>query len=175
MLSGQRWAQEGEKLFAAGRYAQAAQAFAQAEAWYSSHQEKVLAAEMKANRGVALLQQGQAEAAYELLQELPAFFEAQGDLRRAGMAWGNLAAALEALSRWEEAQEAYRRAWRLLEQAGEGESVAYVAQALSRLQLRRFRPLEAVVTMEQGLAASPRRAHRWLRRLLRAPFRLSGR
>ncbi len=175
MSQGQHWAQEGEAHFAAGRYGQAAQAFAQAEAWFTDHGDPLRAAEMRANRGVALLQQGDAQAAYEVLHDLPAFFSQQHDTRRAGLAWGNVAAALEALGRTEEAAEAYRTAWRLLEEAGDGEAVAYVAQALSRLQLRAKRPLEALVTYDQGLAASPRGLHRWLRRLLRAPFRWSGR
>ena len=175
MDRGEHGARLGEAHFAAGRYPQAVQAFAQAEAWYASQGDSLKAAEMRANRAVALLQQNRPQDAYDLLQNLPAFFEAQGDLRRAGMAWGNVAAALEALGRLDEAHDAYRTAWRLLEQTGQDEHVAYVAQALSRLQLRTRRPLDAVVTMDQGLAASPRRLHRWLRRLLRAPFRLTGR
>ncbi len=175
MDEGQRWAREGESHFAAGRYAQAVQAFSQAEAWFAEHDRPVQAAEMRANRGVALLQQGEAQAAYEVLRDLPAFFAQHDDTRRAGLAWGNLAAALEALGRRDEAVEAYRTAWRLLEEAGDGDAVAYVAQALSRLQLQAKRPLDALVTYDQGLAASSRRLHQLVRRLLRAPFRLSGR
>ncbi len=172
MHDGSHWAREGEAHFRAGRHRQAAEAFAQAQAWYAQHDQPVLAAEMRANRAVALLQAGQAQQAYELLHDLPDFFAAQGDARRTGLAWGNLAAALEALGRLDEAQDAYRTAWQWLEQAGDGEAVAYVAQALSRLQLRNKRPLDAVLTFDQGLASSPKRLHRWLRRLLRAPFRL---
>ncbi len=175
MPTGTTWAREGDAHFAAQRYAQAAQAYAQAAAWFTARQEPVRAAEMRANQAVALLQQQRAAEALALLQDLPAFFAEQGDTHRAGLAWGNLAAALEALGRTDEAVAAYRQAWRLLEEAGDGDAVAYVAQALSRLQLRAKRPLDAVVTLDQGLAASPRRLHRWLRRLLRAPFRLSGR
>lgn len=175
MSQGQRWAREGNAHFAAGRYRQAAQSFAQAEAWFAQHQQPAQAAEMRANRAVALLQQGRAQEAHDLLHDLPAFFEAQGDIRRAGLAWGNLAAALEALGRRDAAEAAYRASWRLLEQAGDSEGAAYAAQALSRLQLRARRPLDALVTFDQGLASSSSPLHRWVRRLLRLPFRLSGR
>ncbi|NPA30959.1 MAG: tetratricopeptide repeat protein [Chloroflexi bacterium] len=167
MHEGQRWAQEGETHFAAGRYRQAEEAFSQAEAWYAAHEQPLRAAEMRANRGVAALQRGDASTAYELLHDLPALFAAHHDLRRAGQAWGNVAAALEALGRVDEAQDAYRRAWQMLEQAGDHEAVAYVAQALSRLQLRARKPWAAVALMDQGLSRSPKPLHRWLHRLLR--------
>ncbi|NPA06458.1 MAG: hypothetical protein GXO54_03540 [Chloroflexi bacterium] len=167
-------ADQAARAFRRGKYDQAAALYARAAEAYDAAGQALLAAEMRSNQAVALLQAERPADALALLEPLPAFFAQHQDLRREGLAWGNIGSALEALGRVDEAMEAYRRAWKRLEAAGEGEAVAYVAQALSRLQLNQKRPLEALVTMDQGLAASPKGLHRRLRALLRWPFRFLG-
>ncbi|NPA26791.1 MAG: hypothetical protein GXO36_04250 [Chloroflexi bacterium] len=167
-------AEQATRAFRRGRYAEAAALYARAAQAYDAAGQPLLAAEMRSNQAVALLQADQPGEALRVLEPLPAVFAQHDDARREGLAWGNIGSALEALGRTDEAVQAYRRAWKLLEAAGEGEAVAYVAQALSRLQLRQNRPLEALVTMDQGLASSPKRLHQRLRALLRWPFRFLG-
>ncbi len=99
-----------------------------------------------------------------------------GDVRRQGMALGNLGAALEADGRIEEAVDAYEQSADLLKQVGESEFRANVMQSLSRLQLRTGRQFEALATMEAGLEGieRPNTQQRFLKKLLKLPYKYMG-
>ncbi len=170
--SGTELSKQAKRAYEAGQYAQAAALFAQAQKAYQQAGDALMAAEMANNASVAALQQGDAEAALQYARPTPEVFLQAQDARRAGMAWGNVAAALEALGRLDEALEAYGQAADLLREADEPELRLHVMQAISALQLRTGRQLEALASMQAGLdgIARPSPKQRLLKRLLRVPF-----
>ncbi|MBA4380138.1 MAG: hypothetical protein C0393_05590, partial [Anaerolinea sp.] len=150
-LSPRQLEKEGKSAYARADYPSAAKAFAEAAAAYSAQDEPLMAAEMKNNQSVALLQSRQARAALEAVTGTEAVFAAAGDNRRQGMALANQAAALEALRRRDEAFAAYQTSAEILEKAGEADLRAEVLRALARLQARSGKMTEAVISMQSGL------------------------
>ena len=90
---------------------------------------------MKNNLSVALLQAGNAQAAYEPPQAQTKFSPGQSDLKRQAMAFGNQAAALEALKKLDQALEAYERSAALFAEAGETEMRSMVLQSAASDQI----------------------------------------
>ena len=162
----------GKRAYENGRYAQAAALFLQARDAWKEHNEPLEAAEAANNASVAFLQAGEAQTALDVVRGTAEIFTQAGDLKRAGMAWGNIAAALEALERLDEALDAYQQSADLLKRAGESDLRLHVMQAISALQLRSGRQLEALASMQAGLDGvgklTPKQ--RFLRRLLQIPM-----
>jgi hypothetical protein len=127
-----------------------------------------MAAEMKNNQGVALLQGKQAQAALEAVGGTEAVFEQAGDLRRQGMALANQASALAVLKRREEAATLYERAADVLAQAGEDQLRADVMRSLAALKVRKGQGLDALIAMQDGLGGvkAPTLKQRILKKLL---------
>ncbi len=167
---------QGKSAYQQGDFIAAARAFDAAGDSYSVSGDELNAAEMRNNSSVAYLQAGEAQAALVAVEGTPAIFATAGDLRRQGMALGNLAAALEAMNRLEEATKAYLQSAELLESIGEKDLRAYVMKSLSALQLRSGRHIEALSTMQAGLDGieHPKPQQRLLKRLLNVPFKFLG-
>jgi tetratricopeptide (TPR) repeat protein len=162
--------------YRAGRLEEAAGEFARAEAGFAQQGDHLQRAEMANNRAVVLLALERPSEARAAVAGTEAVFLAAGDQARAGKALGNLAAALEGENQWGAAESAYRRAITCFTEAGDDESRAHTLQALSRLHLRRGRPLEAVAAMDAGLEARPAGlSRRFLRWLIALPSRFLGR
>lgn len=162
--------------YRAGRLEEAAREFARAESGFAQQGDRLQQAEMANNRAVVLLALGRPSEARAAAAGTEEVFLAAGDKSRAGKALGNLAAALEGESEWGGAESAYRRAIACFTEAGDDESRAHTLQALSRLHLRRGRPLEAVAAMDAGLEARPAGiSRRFLRWLIGLPSRFLGR
>ncbi|KAF0108376.1 MAG: hypothetical protein FD146_950 [Anaerolineaceae bacterium] len=162
-------AEEGKRLYADGKYLLAAEVFASAARAFAAQGDAPMAAEMKNNQCVALLQGKQVQAALEAVSDTEAVFAGAGDLRRQGMALANQAAALEALKRRAEAADLYERAASLLEQAGEDQLRADVLRSLSALKARKGQGLDALIAMQDGLGGvkAPTLKQRILKQLLR--------
>ena len=176
-LNPKQLADEGKSAFQREDYVAAAKAFQAAAQGYGSSGDELNAAEMRNNSSVALLKSGDAQASFQAVEGTAAIFAAAGDIRRQGLALGNLGAALEAIDRKQEAAEAYEQSADLLKQAGEEQMRAHVLQSLSKLQLRSGRQIEALATMEAGIESfeHPSFKQRLLKKLLHWPFRLLGR
>jgi tetratricopeptide (TPR) repeat protein len=162
-------AEEGKRLYQLGETLKAAETFAAAAAAYTAQKDAPMAAEMKNNQCVALLQGKQAQAALDAVEGTDAIFEQRGDFRRQGMALANQAAALEALKQREEAASLYESAADLLAQAGEEQLRADVMRSLAALKVRKGRGLDALITMQDGLGGvkAPTLKQRILKKLLR--------
>ena len=173
------WRLENQAItaFREGRLEDAIDGFAAARQAFLDKGNLGKEAEMASNLSVALLQAEQPQKALEAIKNIPTVFLDLGDMDRAALAYGNLGSALEACGDHDLAEDAYRHAMDLFTNLGDTEQHNYTLQALSRLQLRRGQPLEAVTTMQIGLEnqENPNFIHRLLRRLLRLPFRLFGR
>lgn len=163
--------------FQAGQLDFAIQAFRSARDAYRQDGDHLKAAEMANNESVALLQSGRLQEALQAVKGTQETFLDAGDERRAALAWGNLGAALEACGDLAAAEDAYRRATAMFANLDDDEARAYTHQALSRLQIRQGRAVEAVATMQAGLETGRRLSlrDRILRFLLSLPSRLTGR
>lgn len=169
--------QAGTKAYSSGDYLVAAQHFEAASIGFTAQGDELNAAEMANNLSVALLQAGDAQASLDATLGTPAIFEAAQDTKRQAMAIGNAAAALDALDRKEEAEEAYTQCINLFDELGEKDLQAKVFQSLSQLQLRSGRQLEALATMQAGIAdiKHPNLLQRMTKKLLKIPFKFLDR
>ncbi len=169
--------ESGKAAFEAGEFQRAAELFQAAADGFRQAGQLIDSAEMNNNLSVALLHAGEAEAALQAVDGTPEFFGREGDRRRQAMAFGNQGAALAALDRPDEAEAAYQESAALLRDLGEDELHASVMRAVSELQLKGGRHLEAVASMQTGLDGikKPKLQQRMLRRLLKMPFKLINR
>ena len=165
-------AEAAKSIFQQGNFTQAAGEFAHLAQSYADLGDVLMAAEMRNNQSVSLLQAGQAAAALDLVLDTDKIFAQAGDLRRQGLALGNRAAALEALGRADEAARDYDQAADLLDRAGEGDLRAMVLKSRAALDLKRGKVTDSAVNMMGHLASleKPTLFQRFLKFLLR--FRL---
>jgi len=173
-LSVKQLVTEGKTGYQSGDYLAAAKAFEAAAQGLYSAGDDLAAAEMRNNSSVAYLKAGDGKAALQVVEGTPAIFGAAGDIRRQGIALGNLGAALEATSQLKQAAQAYEQSADLLKRVGDHDLRAYVMQSLSSLQMRSGRQLEALATMQSGLEEieHPTPKQSFLKRLLRVPSKL---
>jgi tetratricopeptide (TPR) repeat protein len=160
---------EGKRAFEDRQFERAADLFRRAAQSYTLGRAGLLAAEMQNNLSVALLQAGRPAEALEAVLGTDQVFAGANDLKRQGMAWGNQAAALEALRRPDEALAAYERAGELLRRAGEGELLAIVKKSAAGLRLKRGQVGQSALDMIGSLEAreKPSLFDRFLKFLLR--------
>ena len=157
------------KVYQDGDFENAARLYGEAASAFQAQGNVLDAAEMKNNQSVAFLQSGNAQASYDAALGTPEIFSAVGDFRREGMAYGNQATALVSLKRLDEAANLYRLAADVLEKAGEDQMRASVMQAVAGIQLRKGKIMEALLSMQIGLAGvkQPTLKQKILRGLLR--------
>jgi tetratricopeptide (TPR) repeat protein len=165
----QQLAEQGKQAFADKDFDQAASFFTQAASAYEASDDTLNATEMKNNLSVALLQAGNAQAAYEAAAGTDEIFAGLGDVKRQAMAFGNQAAALEALKKLDQALEAYERSADLFAEAGESEMRSMVLQSAAALKLRRGKMMDSALSMIGSVEATkkPNLLQRFLRFLIR--------
>jgi len=175
-LTPQQIAKEAQSAYKMGDYASAAQSFEAARQSYLAADNPLMAAEMANNLSVALLQTGDPQGALQAVEGTAALFSEAGDQKRQALALGNQAAALEALKRLEEAEQAYWQSAEILKTLGETDLRLSVMQSISALQLRSGRQLQAVATMQSGVEniEKPTSKQRLLKRLLKIPLKMMG-
>lgn len=163
-------------LYRQGQAAQAVEIFLELEEIYRAQGNDLKGDEMANNLAVALLELDQAERAIALVEATPQRFLAAGEPILAAQAYGNLGAAMAAADRVEEAEQAYRQSLQLFQEQGHDEGMTFAGQALSQLQLKQGRPLEALASVEASLEGQkkPGLRQRLMRTLLKLPFRLTG-
>ncbi len=168
---------DAKKSYQMGDFMESAHTFEAAALGYLNSGDELMASEMRNNSSVAFLQAGEVESALHAVMGTEAIFAKAGDIRRQGIALGNLGAALEAMDRLDEAVDAYVQSADLLKQAEEADLRMHVMRSLSGLQLRTGRQIEALGTMQAGLADidKPSLKQRLLKRLLNMPYKLMNR
>jgi tetratricopeptide (TPR) repeat protein len=162
-------AEQGKQAFAAKNFDQAASLFTEAASAYAALDDPLNAAEMKNNLSVALLQAGNAKAALDAAAGTDEIFAQAKDVKRQAMAFGNQAAALEALKKPDQALEAYEHSAALFAEAGESEMRSIVLQSAAALKLRRGKMLDSALSMIGSVESTkkPNLMQRFLRFLLR--------
>jgi tetratricopeptide (TPR) repeat protein len=173
-LEGQ--AKEAMDQYRHGQAKQAVETFLKLEEIYRAQGNQTKADEMANNLAVALLELDQAERAVALVEDTPQRFLSADEPILAAQAYGNLGAALATANRVEEAEQAYRQSLELFQAHGHDEGMTFAGQALSQLQLKQGRALEALASMEASIESQkkPGLRQRLMRTLLKLPFRLTG-
>jgi tetratricopeptide (TPR) repeat protein len=168
---------EALAAFREGRLDLAIELFQAAYKAYKQSGDALKSAEIANNMSVALLKTARPQEALQAVEGTQSIFQSAGDEHRAALAWGNLAAALEACGDLAAAEEAYKQATTRFAKLDDDENRAYTHQALSRVQIRQGRAVEAVTTMQTGLESKQGLSirNRVLRFLLNLPSRLTGR
>lgn len=166
-----------EKAFREGNYLDALEGFEAAANAYQAQGQEILAAEMWSNCSVALVQLGRGEDAVNVLKPALLLFQEKDDLERLGIAYGNLASALEACGHYLEAQDAYLQSAELLEKCGKSELRLHALKALSQLQLKQGKQLQALATFQSALEDAPRLnlRQKMLKKLMEIPWKLMPR
>jgi tetratricopeptide (TPR) repeat protein len=144
-------AEQGKQAFKKKNFAEAAELFNQAADGFTYGRDGLLAAEMKNNMSVALLQAGKPQEALDAVLGTDKYFEEAKDIKRQGMAFGNQAAALEALNCYDEAIIAYERSAELFAQAGEGDLRAMVMKSAAGIKLKTGKVTESAFKMMGSL------------------------
>ncbi len=165
---------EGKSAYGEKDYQQAADLFLAAEEGYRLKGEAVKAAEMANNRCVALIQAGENQDALDAVKDTIEIFEQDGETLLQAMALGNRASAYQALGELDLAIADYEQAEQLFRQLGKKDLRLDVSKSLSALQMRQGKTLEALGTMQAGVAEieRPTLKQRILKKLLSLPSRL---
>lgn len=177
ILSVQELVKEAQGAYQGGDYLRAARTFEAAANALNAQGNSLEAAEQQNNSCVAYLQAGESQAAVTAVERTVEVFAAAGDVRRQGLALGNLGSALDAAGRLDEAALAYQRSAEALRDTGETQMRLHVLQSLSALQLRTGRQLQALATMQAGLNGAGKLTvqQRMLKKILDIPFKMLGR
>lgn len=144
---------QGKQAFQEKRFDEAAEYFRQAAEGYTLERAILLAAEMKNNMSVALLQAGKPQASLDAALGTDEVFAGANDIKRQAMAVGNQAAALEELKRYEEALERYERSAELFRQAGEDDLRSMVMKSAAAIKLKTGNITESAFKMMGSLDA----------------------
>jgi tetratricopeptide (TPR) repeat protein len=142
---------QGLALFRQDRLAEAAERFTQAAALFTTEGQAPAAAEMRNNLAVIHLADKNWPAALEAVTGTPEVFRAAGDRLREAQALSNLAAANEGLGELETAAEGYVAAIEIFTELGEKENRSACWKALSGLQVKQDKKLQALASMQAGL------------------------
>ena len=146
-------AEQGKQAFRNKQFDEAAELFRQAAEGFSLGRAGLLAAEMKNNLSVALLQAGKAQESLDAAMGTDNIFAEAKDIKSQGMALGNQAAAFEALNRFDEAIAAYERSAELFAEAGEGDLRSMVMKSAAAIKLKTGKVTESAFKMMGSLDA----------------------
>jgi tetratricopeptide (TPR) repeat protein len=162
-------ADQGRSAFEAKKFDEAAGFFQKAVDGFTRGRNDLMAAEMKNNMSVALLQAGKPQQALDAVTDTDTLFENANDIKRQAMALANQAAALEALDRPDEAIQKYETSAELFHRIHEGDMQALVKKSVAAIELKRGRVTSSAFKMMRMLEAreKPSLFERLLRYFLR--------
>lgn len=143
----------GKQAYQNKHYDEAAEYFRQAAEGYTLGRAGLLAAEMRNNMSVALLQAGKPQEAFDAALGTDQVFAGANDIKRQAMALGNQAAALEELHRFDEAIAAYERSAELFSSVNEGDLRASVMKSAAALKLRTGKITDSAFKMMGSIEA----------------------
>ena len=147
---------QGLAFYHQEKWPEAAERFAQAASLFDAQNDPLQAAETRNNLAVVRLAQQDWDGALAAVQETPAVFAAAGDRLRQAQALGNLANAHDGAGHLAQAAELYEQAIELFTELGETETRAACWKALSGVQLKQDKKLQALASMQSGLKLSPK-------------------
>jgi tetratricopeptide (TPR) repeat protein len=146
----------GLAAFRADRLDEAAERFTAAAEAFAAAGEPVEAAEARNNLAVVRLALKDWPGALAAVSGTPETFRAAGDRLREAQALANRAAALDGAGDLEAAAEDYVTAIEIFSELGETETRAACWKALSALQIKQDKKLQALASMQAGLNLTPK-------------------
>jgi len=169
--------EQGLAFFGKDQYPEAAERFAQAAEAYAAQGEALQAAEARNDLGVVRLAQQDWDGALAAVEGTPEIFAAAGDRLRQAQAIANQANAHDGAGHLEQAAAGYEQAIDLFTELGEKETRASCWKALSGVQLKQDKKLQALASMQAGLKLAPKLSARekTLKGLLDKAIGLMGR
>ena len=168
--------EQGLAYYRQEQYAEAAERFGQSAEAYAAQGDPLAAAEARNNLAVVRLAQEDWGAALAAVEGTPEVFAAAGDRLRQAQAIANLANAHEGAGHLDPAADNYERAIELFTELGETETRAACWKALSGVQIKQDKKLQAMASMQAGLKLAPKLSPRekTLKGLLDQAFKLMG-
>ena len=168
--------EQGLAFYRQEQYAEAAERFAQSAEAYTAQAEPLAAAEARNNLAVVRLAQQDWQAALAAVEGTPQVFAAAGDRLRQAQAIANLANAHDGAGHLDPASDNYERAIELFTELGETDTRAACWKALSGVQIKQDKKLQAMASMQAGLKLAPKLSGRekTLKGLLDQAFKLMG-
>lgn len=160
------------KLYRDGSLNESIPLFEQARAAYLAQGEAAKAASVANDLGVVYYLAGRRDEARRILEDARAVFERMGEVAGQARALGNIAQVLNRAGDQAGAEEHYQHAAELFHHIGERALEYDTYRALSQMQLRRGRWLEALAAYDRALAAKGGAGA--LRAFLQIPLRLLG-
>jgi len=138
---------QGKNAYQNKKFKEAVDLFRQAAEGYTLEHASLLAAEMKNNMSVALLQAGKPQESLDAALGTEKIFARAKEIKRQAMSLGNQAAALEALKRYDEAYANYELSAELFKQINEGDLRSMVMKSAAGIKLRTGRISESAFKM----------------------------
>jgi tetratricopeptide (TPR) repeat protein len=164
---------QANQLYKRKKYLEAAELFQEIAEECLMQENEFEAAEMKNNASVAWLLSGDAQKALDAAKDTHFVFETAQNLKQAGMAYGNQAAAYQALNELKTALDYYKTSSELLNEAGETEFRSIVLKQISQLQLQTGEHMQALASMNTALDSSEQLngKEKFLQRMLKKIFK----
>jgi tetratricopeptide (TPR) repeat protein len=147
--------EQGLTLFRADNLPEAASRFSEAAERFAAEGQAVQSAEARNNLCVVRLAQEDWAGALAAVTGTPEVFQAAGDSMRQAQAVSNLAAAHAGAGDLDQAAELYERAIDLFRDLGENDNRAACWKALSAVQIKQDKKLQAMASMQAGLNLAP--------------------
>lgn len=163
---------QGQKNYQEGHIGDAMTCFEQAHAAFLAQPNEKQAATVANDLGVVYYFTGRRDQAKQIFQDALATFEKCGDVPGQAKTLGNLARILDRSGDKNGAERNYQRAAELLHQVGEKQLEHDTYRALSQMELRRGRWLQALAAYDRALAASG--SSGLLRWFFQIPLKLVG-
>ncbi len=162
---------DAKDLYQAGKYQAAADNFSRAAAVYLELEETSLAAEMKNNQCVSLLQANQPQSALEVVKGTSEVFDLARDRLKMAMALANEGTALKELGYIDQATGKFSKALVIFKEIGETDLLVQTSQSLSSLKLKSRNIPGALFSMQEGLEGlnKPNLRQKILLNLLKIP------
>jgi len=148
--------EQGLAFYRQEKFDDAADRFAKSADAYTAQGDALAAAEARNNLAVVRLAQENWDAALAAVEGTPQIFAAAGDKLRQAQAIANLANAHDRSGHLEPAAENYERVIELFTELGETETRSACWKGLSGIQLKQYKKLQALASMQAGLKLSPK-------------------
>jgi len=140
--------QQAIKAYNNKQFEDAIQGFQTCLTYFEGAGDELAVAEARNNLSVTHLAMKQEQLAYDEVKGTDESFARLGDRKRHGMAVANMAAALEALGRKEEALALYEQVLDIFKEIGEKEMRTSILRRVSDLQLKTKRGYQAIASLE---------------------------
>jgi tetratricopeptide (TPR) repeat protein len=147
--------EEGLAFFRADNLPEAANRFSEAADRFAVDGQAQQSAEARNNLCVVRLAQEDWAGALAAVTGTPEVFQAAGDPMRQAQALSNLAAAQAGAGELDQAAQLYERAIDVFRDLGENENRAACWKALSGVQIKQDKKLQAMASMQAGLNLAP--------------------